>query len=83
MFSAVLPSSDVIPWSAQCGSWKSEPDATHEMAKLLLRRAGTLLQRYDAMKTVDRLGMPLGEIEAYLDELDLDGLDVARNQSQN
>ena len=78
MFSAALPSSEVVPFSARLGPSKSESAATHQMAKLVLGRAGTLLQRYEAVKTAERLGMPLGEIEAYLD-----GLDFAQEQSQN
>ena len=43
LFGTALPSSDVVPFaqsgSWKSGSWKEEPDATHEMAKLLLRRA--------------------------------------------
>ena len=70
MFSRALPSSEVVPFSPQGSPWKGEPAGAHQMAKLVLRRAGTVLQRYEAIKTADRLGMPLGEIEAYLDWLD-------------
>jgi hypothetical protein len=42
----------------------------HEIAKLLLEHADTFLQRTDAVRTALSLGMPLQEIEAYLDWLD-------------
>jgi DNA-binding transcriptional MerR regulator len=43
----------------------------HEVAKLLLEHAGTFLERTEAIKAALNLGMPLEEIEAYLDWLDL------------
>jgi hypothetical protein len=43
----------------------------HEVAKLLLEHAGTFLERTEAIKAALNLGMPLNEIEAYLDWLDL------------
>lgn len=43
----------------------------HEIAKLLLEHADTFLKRTEAIKAALRLGMPLYEIEAYLDWLDL------------
>jgi hypothetical protein len=43
----------------------------HELAKLLLERAGTFLERTEAIRTAMRLGMPLRAIEEYLDWLDL------------
>jgi DNA-binding transcriptional MerR regulator len=43
----------------------------HEVAKLLLEHAGTFLERTEAIKAALNLGMPLAEIEAYLDWLDL------------
>lgn len=42
----------------------------HEIAKLLLEKAGTFLERTEAVKTVISLGMPLVEIEEYLDWLE-------------
>jgi hypothetical protein len=42
----------------------------HEDAKLLLERAGTFLERTEAIKTAVSLGMPLREIEEYLDWID-------------
>jgi hypothetical protein len=42
----------------------------HEIAKLLLEHAGTFLERAEAIKSAVALGMPLGEIEEYLDWLD-------------
>ncbi len=43
----------------------------HEIAKLLLEKADTFLARSEAIKTALSLGMPLHEIEAYLDWLDV------------
>lgn len=42
----------------------------HEIAKLLLEHAGTFLERTEAIRTALSLGMPLAEIEVYLDWLD-------------
>jgi DNA-binding transcriptional MerR regulator len=42
----------------------------HEVAKLLLEHAETFLERTEAIKAASSLGMPLAEIEAYLDWLD-------------
>lgn len=42
----------------------------HEIAKLLLENAGTFLQRAEAVKTALGMGMPLDQIEQYLDWLD-------------
>ncbi len=42
----------------------------HAIAKLLLEHAGTFLERTEAVRTALKLGMPLNEIEAYLDWLD-------------
>ena len=78
MFSAVSPSKEGVPFPAQHSPSNCDSATTHQMAKLLLRRAGTLLQRYEAVSTAESLGMPLGEIEAYLD-----GLDFASEQSRN
>lgn len=43
----------------------------HEIAKLLLEHADTFLERSEAVRTAMSLGMPIYEIEAYLDWLDL------------
>jgi hypothetical protein len=43
---------------------------SHEIAKLLLEHAETFLERTEAVKSAMGLGMPLNEIEAYLDWLD-------------
>ena len=43
----------------------------HEIAKLMLEQADTFLERTEAVKTAIGLGMPLKEIEDYLDWLDL------------
>jgi DNA-binding transcriptional MerR regulator len=42
----------------------------HEVAKLMLEHAGTFLARAEAIKVAMNLGMPLNEIEEYLDWLD-------------
>ena len=42
----------------------------HEIAKLLLEHAETFLERTEAIKSAVSLGMPLSEIEDYLDWLD-------------
>jgi DNA-binding transcriptional MerR regulator len=42
----------------------------HEIAKLLLEHADTAIRREEAIKTAMSLGMPLHEIEAYLDWLE-------------
>ena len=43
----------------------------HEIAKLLLEHANTFLERTEAIKSAVALGMPLHEIEEYLDWMDL------------
>ena len=43
------------------------PTVTHEIAKLLLEHADTFLQRSEAVQSALELGMPLIEIEEYLD----------------
>jgi len=43
----------------------------HEAAKLLLEQADTFVKREEAIKAAIALGMPLSEIEEYLDWLDL------------
>ena len=42
----------------------------HEIAKLLLEHSRTFLERKQAIKSAMALGMPLNEIEQYLDWLD-------------
>ncbi len=42
----------------------------HEIAKLMLEQAGTFLERAEAIRTALSLGMPLKEIEEYLDWID-------------
>jgi hypothetical protein len=43
---------------------------SHEIAKLLLEHAETFLERTEAVKAALSLGMPLSEIQDYLDWLD-------------
>jgi len=45
-------------------------DMAHKIAKLLLEHAGTFLERTKAIETALYLGMPLHEIEEYLDWLE-------------
>jgi hypothetical protein len=49
----------------------TRPVMAHEIAKLLLEHAGTFLERAEAVKSALALGMPLNEIEEYLDWMDL------------
>ncbi len=42
----------------------------HEIAKLLLEHAGTFLERAEAIRVAMSLGMPLDEIQVYLDWVD-------------
>jgi hypothetical protein len=49
----------------------------HEIAKLLLEHAETCIDRSEAIRRALALGMPLNEIEAYLD-----WLDAIRDQAQ-
>lgn len=44
---------------------------THEIAKLLLEHADTVIERGEAIQTAMDLGMPLHDIEEYLDWLDM------------
>lgn len=53
----------------------------HEIAKLLLEQADTFVQREEAIKRAIELGMPLAEIEQFLDWLDtVRGTDSDGNQ---
>lgn len=52
----------------------------HEIAKLLLDHADTFLERAEAVKSALKLGMPLHEIEQYLDWVDLVHSKTARSQ---
>jgi hypothetical protein len=53
----------------------------HEIAKLLLEHADSFLQRAEGIKSALALGMPLKEIEAYLDWLDAMNGKAASSQS--
>jgi len=44
---------------------------SHQIAKLLLEKADTFLDRAEAVKVALDLGMPLREIEEYLDWLEM------------
>jgi len=52
------------------GRWNASGGMSHEVAKLLLEHAESFLERTEAIKAALDLGMPLAEIEAYLDWLD-------------
>jgi DNA-binding transcriptional MerR regulator len=41
----------------------------HEIAKLVLERSESFIERSEAIKTALSMGMPLNEIEEYLDWL--------------
>ena len=43
----------------------------HKIAKLILEHAASFVDRKEAIRSAIRLGMPLHEIEEYLDWLDL------------
>lgn len=43
----------------------------HEIAKLMLENSKTFLERGEAVETAVSLGMPLSEIEEYLDWLEM------------
>lgn len=47
------------------------PVMAHEIAKLLLEHADTFLERTEAVKSALAMGMPLSDIEEYLDWVDL------------
>ena len=49
---------------------KSRLPMGHEIANLLLEHRGTFLERAEAVKSALALGMPLHEIEEYLDWTD-------------
>ena len=53
----------------------------HKIAKLMLEQSSTFLDRTEAVKTAVSLGMPLHEIEEYLDWLDMAGQAKDRNEA--
>ncbi len=44
---------------------------SHQIAKLMLEKADTFLARTEAVAAAMQMGMPLHEIEEYLDWLDM------------
>ena len=54
---------------------------SHQVAKLILEQAGTFLERTEAVKSALQLGMPLNEIEEYLDWLDFVRRDCPKRQA--
>lgn len=64
-----------------CGAFVSKLMA-HKIAKLLLEQADSFLDRTEAVKTALRLGMPLHEIEAYLDWLEASGLQQGKKADE-
>jgi hypothetical protein len=59
------------------------PRMAHEIAKLLLEHAGTFLERSEAIKTAMDMGMPLAEIERFLDWLDANRGPVRQDQNDS
>lgn len=55
----------------------------HEIAKLLLEHARTFPERGEAIKSAMALGMPLKEIEDYLDWLDFMQQGRTKDADQN
>jgi len=55
----------------------------HKIAKLMLENAGTFLDRAKAVETALSMGMPLSEIEGYLDWLDMVKPDQERGSPQS
>lgn len=51
---------------------------THKIAKLLLEKSDTFLERAGSVKAALGLGMPLSEIEEYLDWLDMVNVDCKK-----
>lgn len=51
----------------------------HEIAKLVLEHSETFLERSEAIKTALSMGMPLNEIEDYLDWLAVTRAQKARD----
>ena len=49
---------------------RPDVDMADEIAKTLLENAQTLAERVEAIQTALRLGMPLHQIEEFLDWLD-------------
>jgi len=54
----------------------------HEIAKALLESAQTARERLEAIKSAMRLGMPLSQIEQYLDWLDARRMNQDSEQRQ-
>jgi uncharacterized protein Yka (UPF0111/DUF47 family) len=44
---------------------------THKIAKMILEHASTFVDRTNAVETAMSMGMPLSEIEEYLDWLEM------------
>ena len=55
----------------------------HEIAKLILERAESFASRTEAIQSALGLGMPLQEIEAYLDWLDLERGDCCQDEDKS
>ena len=53
----------------------------HQIAKLLLEKADTFLSRQEAILSAMEMGMPLNEIQEYLDWLDMLRSGVGRASS--
>ena len=55
----------------------------HEIAKLILERAESFASRTEAVQSALGLGMPLQEVEAYLDWLDFERGDCCRDEGKS
>lgn len=56
-----------------------QPPMGHDVAKLLLEQASTPAKRVEAVHAAMELGMPLNEIEAFLDYLEQTQQSPSRN----
>jgi hypothetical protein len=57
-------------WILPTRSGRFTLDMVYEVAKLMLEHAGTFIARAEAIQVAISLGMPIHEIEDYLDWLD-------------
>jgi hypothetical protein len=51
--------------------WRGHTAMKHAIAKMMLENAETFLDRTEAVETAISLGMPLSDIEQYLDWLEM------------
>jgi hypothetical protein len=66
------PDSSIVPYPPDwCHRSRARVPTVHEIAKLILEHAETLWERSEAISKALYLGMPLNEIEEYLDWLEM------------